>query len=207
MLELFARINREFSFELQELNLGGGFGIEYLESQTVPKTSDFIKCIGETIDELCKKYGIEVPKIVFEPGRSVVGSAGLTLYSVGNIKKVKDIRSYVAIDGSIADNIRFALYQSDYIFDIVDRVSETKDTSVAIAGRCCETGDLIAKDILIQEPKENDILSVYPTGAYNYSMASNYNRLPKPAMVLVDKDSVIEIIRRETIEDLLRFDL
>ena len=207
MISLFKDINDRYNFNLDEISLGGGFGIPYLEDQKVPASSEFIQVISESIKELCGSLGISVPRIIFEPGRSIIGSAGMTLYTIGSIKRIKDIKTYVAVDGGMADNIRYALYQADYVFDIAGKVSEHKGFKASIAGRCCETGDLLGEDVLIQTPETGDVLAVYPTGAYNYSMASNYNRLPRPAMVMVDGDKAYEIVRRETIEDLLQYDI
>lgn len=207
MISVFRDINKRYDFDLEELNLGGGFGIPYLENQQIPTKADFIVEIAKTIKEECTKLSIDIPKIVFEPGRSIVGSAGITLYTIGSIKEIKGIRRYISVDGSIADNIRYALYQSDYVFDIVKNVTDDKSIKVSVAGRSCETGDMLGEDVYIQEHEVGDVLSVYPTGAYNYSMASNYNRLTRPAMVMVDKDKAYEIIKRETIEDILSLDI
>jgi diaminopimelate decarboxylase len=141
-----------------------------------------------------------------EPGRSIVANAGLTLYTVGSVKNITGYKSYVSIDGGMPDNPRYALYQSAYTVLVANKANKEKDFACTIAGRCCESGDLIAEDIYIQEPQKNDILAVLVTGAYNYSMASNYNRLPRPAVVII-KDGVDRLgVRRETYADLVSLD-
>ena len=145
--------------------------------------------------------------MLFEPGRSIVGSEGLTLYTVGNIKDIPGVRKFVSINGGMADNPRYALYRADYTAVIANKASQTPSDVVTVAGKCCESGDLIIENGLLQKAEKGDILAVLTTGAYNYSMSSNYNRLLRPAVVMVKDSSAREIVRRETIEDLLKNDL
>ncbi len=157
--------------------------------------------------KLCKERNYELPFIYMEPGRSMVGSAGTTLYTVGAIKEIEGVRTYVTIDGGMTDNPRYALYQADYTAAVANRMDEPVDWTVTIAGRCCESGDLIQEDTRIQHCESGDLLAVFATGAYNYSMASNYNRLPRPAVVMTEEGKSRLVIRRESYEDLIKNDL
>ena len=147
-----------------------------------------------------------LPYVIIEPGRSITATAGITLYTVGNIKQVKDIRTYIAVDGGMTDNIRFALYGSKYDFVVANKANMPKDTVVTVAGRCCESGDLLGKDVPLQQCQAGDILAVTATGAYNYSMASNYNRVPRPAVVMLREGKPFVAVRRESLEDLVKND-
>ena len=148
-----------------------------------------------------------VPYMVIEPGRSVVASAGITLYTAGHIKEIPGIRTYVSIDGGMTDNPRYALYQAEYTVLVANKADQKADFKATIAGKCCESGDLIQENIMIQKPEPGDIAAVLSTGAYNYSMASNYNRNPKPAVVMIRSGEPRLIVQRETYEDLVRNDL
>ena len=203
MVELFCDVNDEYDAGLTEINLGGGFGIPYTETQTAPDTREFVGAISDSVKKHCAKRGVPVPHITLEPGRSIVGSAGITLYIVGSIKNIKEVRTYLAVDGGMADNPRYALYQSDYMALVAGKVGGAKDFIVTIAGKCCESGDILQENIAIQHAVPGDILAVMPTGAYNYSMASNYNQLPRPAMVMVDGNTSRIIVNRESYDDLL----
>ncbi len=167
----------------------------------------YMQEVSAKISEVCAKYGIKLPRIYIEPGRSIVGEAGITLYTVGNIKEIPHVRNYVAIDGGMYENPRYALYQSDYTCLIANKANKPADYVATIAGKCCESGDLIQEHAHIQSPEEEDILAVLSTGAYNYSMASNYNRNPRPACIMVSQGESRVIIRGETYEDLVRNDL
>lgn len=207
MLKFYKRIKDEFSIELDQLNLGGGFAIKYLETDEHIGYDTYMKEVATIINDYCKENALKVPMILIEPGRSVVGAAGITLYKCGSIKEIKHIRNYVAIDGGMGDNPRYALYESDYEVLIANKLNEPADYKATVAGKCCESGDLIQENVVIPKPEKGDIVAVLSTGAYNYSMASNYNRIPRPAMVMVkDKKSRV-IIKRETFEDLVRNDI
>ena len=207
MMKFYKKIKDEFSLELDQLNLGGGFAIKYLETDEHIGYDTYMKEVATIINDYCKENALKVPMILIEPGRSVVGAAGITLYKCGSIKEIKNIRNYVAIDGGMGDNPRYALYESDYEVLIANKLNEPADYKATVAGKCCESGDLIQENVVMPKPEKGDIVAVLSTGAYNYSMASNYNRIPRPAMVMVkDKKSRV-IIKRETFEDLVRNDI
>ncbi len=192
---------------LPYLNLGGGFGVRYTEDDPCFDYEKVMSDINASLVSSCEKYGVPRPKLVFEPGRSIVAAAGLTLYTVGSFKTIDGYKSYVSIDGGMADNPRYALYQSKYTCLVANKASEEKTVTATIAGRCCESGDLIQENVAIPQCERGDILAVLVTGAYNYAMASNYNRLPRPAMVGVGKDGKRIIINRESFEDLVKNDI
>jgi diaminopimelate decarboxylase len=170
--------------------------------------SEKIDAMGEVLRAEAAKVGREVPEIVIEPGRSMVCAAGCTLYTVGSVRDIKDARSYVSVDGGLPDNPRFALYQAEYDAVVANRADAPKDKLQTIAGRCCESGDLVARDLMFQTAKAEDILCVFATGAYNFSMASNYNRVPRAPIVLVQENGETKVVvKRETYEDLIRNDL
>ena len=206
MLKFIAHIKTKLGFEASILNLGGGFGVRYVESDPEIDYEANIREISEHINKKCKEFNIKRPCILMEPGRSIVANAGLTLYTIGSVKNITGYKSYVSIDGGMPDNPRYALYQSAYTAVVANKADREADFVCTIAGRCCESGDLIAENIKIQQPVRNDILAVLVTGAYNYSMASNYNRLPRPAVVII-KDGVDRLgVRRETYADLTSLD-
>ena len=159
------------------------------------------------IEAFCKKINIDRPAIVIEPGRSIIAEAGIQLYSVGQIKDIKDVRKYVSVDGGMSDNIRPSLYDAKYDAIIANRADENADDLVTICGKCCESGDILIKDIMLPTPKRDDIIAVFTTGAYGYSMASNYNKLPKPAVVMIKDGKVFEIIKRQSYEDMIKNEL
>lgn len=207
MLTFYNKIRTELGKTLSHLNLGGGFGVKYKEADAAVPFEDYMRVVSKAVHESCEQYGLDIPRIYIEPGRSIVGEAGVTLYTVGDIKTIPGIRTYVAIDGGMSDNPRYALYQSDYTCLIADRAGERADFKATIAGKCCESGDLIQENTMIQKPQVGDILAVLSTGAYNYSMSSNYNRNPRPACVMVRGGEARVIIKAETYADLIRNDL
>lgn len=207
MLDYIAYVKKELGFSAQILNLGGGYGVRYVESDPY---IDIDKCICEVsvhIKEKCALNQIDMPKILMEPGRSIVADAGLTLYSVGSVKTITGYKSYVSVDGGMTDNPRYALYKSKYSALIANKANEKADFSCTIAGKCCESGDLIAEDIMLQKPQRGDILAVMVTGAYNYSMASNYNRIPRPPIVILKDGESRIAVKRESYEDIIRNDI
>ena len=207
MLQFFAKIRDELGMTLETLNLGGGFGIHYTEQDDAIPYEDYMEDVSAMVHKTCQDLGLTLPHIYIEPGRSIVGEAGITLYTVGNIKVIPDVRSYVAIDGGMFDNPRYALYQSAYTCLVANKADKPADYVATIAGKCCESGDLIQEHTPIQKPEEGDILAVLSTGAYNYSMASNYNRNLKPAVVMVSKGESRIVVKGETYEDLVRNDV
>ncbi len=207
MIGFIANIKAETGYEVSALNLGGGFGVRYVESDPVYDYDKALSDIAASINAAYEKHGVSKLRIYFEPGRSIVAAAGLTLYTVGSFKTITGYKSYVSIDGGMPDNPRYALYQSKYTCLVANKAGDEKTVTATIAGRCCESGDLIQENAEIQPCNRGDILAVLVTGAYNYSMASNYNRLPRPAMVGVGADGDKLIIKRETYEDLIKNDI
>ena len=207
MTEFIASVKRECGYELHELNLGGGLGVRYTKYDKDIDYADSIRQIADIVKSLCKENGIAMPRVILEPGRSLVAAAGITLYTVGSVKQITGYKNYVSVDGGMPDNPRYALYQSQYTAIVANRAAEPCDFRATLAGRCCESGDLIGEDMDMQKPSRNDTLAVLVTGAYNFSMASNYNRLPRPAVVMVKDGKDRVAVRRETYEDLVSRDL
>ena len=207
MLELFKAVKDETGVELEELNLGGGFGIKYLESECPRPYGEYMKNVSAVVREYCNKLGLNMPFVIIEPGRSVVGAAGLTLYTVGSVKNIPGIRTYVSVDGGMADNPRYALYRADYEIICANKANEDRNEIVTVAGKCCESGDLIQENTKLQKVESGDILAVLSTGAYNYSMASNYNRIPRPPVVMVKDGEARIVVKRETYEQVSANDI
>ena len=203
LVEEISRINKKFGLYLDEMNIGGGLGVKYTKTDKPPAISEIGNGIISKLEECIEKYGIEPPVIYIEPGRSVISTAGTTLYTIGSMKQVLNGTKYVSVDGGMADNPRPSMYQAQYEADIVTKMNDEKTEKVTIAGRFCESGDILIKDIMLPKIEFGDILCVYNTGAYNYSMASNYNSVEKPAMVLVNNSQSDMIINRETLDDLI----
>ena len=206
MLDFMARMQTETGCAYTELNLGGGFGIRYKESDNPPALSDYMEYVSAFLRTYCAQIGLQMPFIYIEPGRSIVADAGLTLYTVGSVKTIPDVRTYVCVDGGMFDNPRYILYQAEYEVVVANRAGDARDQIVTVAGKCCESGDLIQEHTPLQSVQPGDTLAVLCTGAYNYSMASNYNRNPKPPVVMVRGGECRIAVRGETYEDLLRFD-
>ncbi|WP_432650658.1 diaminopimelate decarboxylase [Huintestinicola sp.] len=207
MLTFIAKIKDELGFEVKELNLGGGFGIKYTEEDAPVAYDKYMEKVSEKVKEVCAEKNIKLPFILIEPGRSIAAPAGITLYTVGGRKEIPNIRTYVSIDGGMCDNPRYALYQSKYDVEVANKANLPKSETVTVAGKCCETGDLIGEGMPIQPVEPGDILAVLATGAYNYSMSSNYNRIPKPAVVMLRDGKSRVVVKRETLEDIVRNDL
>lgn len=201
------RLDEKYSLKLDEINIGGGLGVKYTESDVPPSTYDIGEIIVNKLHEVIEKYNIEPPTVFLEPGRSIISTSGVTLYTIGSSKQVPKGKKYIAVDGGMADNPRPSMYQAEYFAQIANKKESEKPEKVTVAGRFCESGDILIKEIELPEPVEGDILCVYNTGAYNYSMASNYNRVQKPAMVLVNDSQADIIIRRETLDDLVSHDV
>lgn len=196
----------EFDLPVDELNVGGGLGIRYVESDNPPSIQAWAKTVSEGIIAACQARQIPLPKLLCEPGRSVVGPACITAYTLGSTKVIPGIRTYLAVDGGMSDNPRPITYQSTYRAVVANRMSAPATETVTIAGKHCESGDILLKDAQLPQAQPEDILVVMDTGAYNYSMASNYNRLPRPAAVLVKAGEANIILQRETYQDLIRQD-
>lgn len=207
MLSFMKEIKDETGIEIEELNLGGGFGIKYTEQDTPIDYDKFIEAVSKVVKEKSEEKGLKCPFILMEPGRSLVAPAGLTVYTVGTVKRIEGIRNYVCVDGGMGDNPRFILYGAEYDAVLPERPMAERCEKVTIAGKCCESGDVIIEDIMMPEINKGDLVAVLATGAYNYSMSSNYNRIPKPPVVMV-KDGVSKIVvKRETYEDIIKNDL
>lgn len=208
--KIFDKLNlwkQKWLFEAQVLNLGGGFGVRYTKEDEPMQPEQYVKEIIAEVKKCTNRYGITMPEIWIEPGRSLVGNAGITLYHVGSSKDVPGIRKYLAVDGGMSDNIRPALYQAKYEAVLANKPLAPIKETVSIAGKCCESGDMLIWDLPLPETGQEDILAVFCTGAYGYSMASNYNRLPRPAVVFVENGESRLVVKRESYEDLVRLDL
>jgi diaminopimelate decarboxylase len=204
MLEFVRQVKDKYDYEFSVVNLGGGFGVKYIASQTALDIEAGVKAIAENVKTKCEKSNINIPKIIFEPGRSIVANAGATLYTVGSNKKITGYKQYISVDGSMADNPRFALYEAPYTVIAANRANDKCSITAAVVGRCCESGDFLQENVNLPDVKRGDILAFLVTGAYNYSMASNYNRLPRPAMVFVKNGESEIAVKRETYEDLMK---
>ncbi len=207
MLEFIAVIKKDLGYEPKMLNLGGGFGVRYVESDPEIDYGEKIKEVSAAFYKQCEKYGINPPMVLMEPGRSLVADAGMTLYTVGSVKEVAGYKNYVSIDGGMTDNPRYTLYESEYTIELASDMTKKKDFVATVAGRCCESGDLIQEDVKMPKPKRGDILAVCSTGAYNYSMASNYNRVPRPPVVMLTPEKDYVAVKRESLEDICALDI
>ena len=207
MLQFLAHAKQELGFEAPVLNLGGGMAVPYTQTEgTIDYTAN-IRSIGKLISQTCLQLGIKEPTVLMEPGRSIVADSGITLYGVTGTKQIPGFKNYAAVDGGMTDNPRYTLYEAAYTVLCANRMNEPKDFVCTVAGRCCESGDLIQENVALPEPKRGDLLAVLTTGAYNYSMASNYNRIPRPPVVMVNQGRTYEAVRRETYGDLTQYDL
>lgn len=207
LLKEIKRINDKFNIKLNEINLGGGLGITYTNEDNPPSVYDIADIIIKSIKENCKKYNLELPTLYIEPGRSLVCSSGFNLYTIGSIKEIEGIRKYIAVDGGMADNPRPSMYQAKYTAEIANNKENEKEETVTVAGKFCESGDILIKDIKLKNPKSGDILCMYDTGAYCYSMSSNYNNILKPMMVLINNGKSDIIVKRQTLEQLTQNDI
>lgn len=207
MTTLLQQIKLELDVETEELNMGGGFGVFDYDRDKHVDIVDFIEIIMNTVEEQCSIKNIKRPRVLIEPGRWIVGESGITLYTVGAIKEIKGIRKYVSVDGGMTDNPRHALYQALYKAVAANKAKEPCTDLVTIAGKCCESGDILIRNLKTPVLESGDILAVFGTGAYNYSMSSNYNRLTRPALVMTDNGESRVVVRRETYEDLIKHEL
>lgn len=203
-LKLIQSIKEKYDYNTPELNIGGGFGIKYTDNDKRKPFSYFLDPMMDKIEKFFDKLNIERPEIVIEPGRSIIGEAGITLYTIGTIKDIPGIRKYVSVNGGMTDNIRPALYQAKYMGIIANKADEPKTDMVTISGKCCEAGDILIKDVNIAKPERGDILAIFSTGAYGYSMASNYNKNPIPAVVLAKDGKSKLIVKRQSYEDMIK---
>lgn len=193
-------------FKLNTLNIGGGFGIQHTADEEETSSKMQLEEIIENLLEKLKQYNFPYPKLMIEPGRSIVGEAGTTLYEIGSQKKLPNVRDYISVDGGMTDNIRPAFYDAKYFALLANRVTAEVGSEVSVAGKACESGDMLIWDLPLPEAKSGDILAVFNTGDYSYAMASNYNRIPRPAVVFVEEGQHFLAIKREQPEDFLRFE-
>ena len=207
MLGFIAKIKDELGYEIEGLNLGGGFGIKYVDENDPKPFEVYLENVSKVVKAECASRGLKLPKMFIEPGRSIAGPAGITLYTVGARKEIPNIRTYISVDGGMADNPRYILYGSEYDAVVANKAGEEKSEKVTIAGKCCESGDLIGENMPLQHAESGDIIAVCATGAYNYSMSSNYNRLQKPAVVFVNNGKSRIAVKRETLDDVIRNDI
>ena len=208
MLEFIAAMKEKHGYMAQQLDLGGGYGVRYVESDPFLDVDTKVSQVAGAIQTACKRLNIEMPEIHMEPGRSIVGAAGMTLYTCGTVKKIPGYKNYVSIDGGMPDNPRYALYKANYTCLLANKMNEECDFEASVVGRCCESGDIIQEHVMLPASVgRGDTVAVCTTGAYNYSMASNYNRLPRPATVMLSGGKSYIAIRRETFEDLCACDL
>lgn len=207
MMNFVGDLKDKLGLEIDELNLGGGYGIMYTEKDDPIEYDKYIEHVSEVVKSVAEKRGVKQPFIFMEPGRSIVASAGITLYTVGCVKDIKDVRKYVSVDGGMGDNPRYIMYESEYTAVVANNANAEPCEKVTIAGKCCESGDILLKDTMMPEIKVGDTLAVLATGAYNYSMASNYNRIPRPAMAAVSGGRSKLVVKRESYEDLIKNDI
>ena len=206
MVTLANNIYKKTGHLIKEIDFGGGFGIYYTKEDKPKEIEEYCSAILDTAEKVCEELNFPRPVFSIEPGRSLIGNAGTTLYTIGAIKEIENIRKYVCVDGGMADNIRPALYNAKYECLIANRVLGDKFEDVTIAGKCCESGDILIDNIRLNEPKTGDILAVLSTGAYGYSMASNYNRIPRAAVVMVSNGKSKLACKRESYDDIIRND-
>ena len=208
MLVFIAEVKKETGFEAAVLDLGGGYGVRYTENDPVIDIEDNIRQVAEYVKSKCTELNLKQPEIHLEPGRSIVADAGITLYRVGNVKQIEGYKNYVSIDGGMTDNPRFALYESEYTVVAADKANDKCDFPCDLVGRCCESGDIIQPRIMLPGSiKRGDLIAVLTTGAYNYSMASNYNRIPKLPVIMLNGAEDYVAVKGETLEDIIRNDM
>lgn len=207
MLTFAADMKARFGANMQMLNLGGGYGVRYTEDDPTVDIAANIEKLAQTIDALCTELKLEKPAILLEPGRSIVADAGMTLYTAGSTKSIPGYKNYVPVDGGMTDNPRYALYAAHYTLYVANRADEKRTFRCDVVGRCCESGDIIQPSVLLPKPKRGDLIAVCTTGAYNYSMASNYNRIPRPPVVMLRGGQPYLAVRRETMDDLTALDV
>ncbi len=207
MIGFINDIRKEYNYLIKEFNLGGGLGAKYTDADKPLEIEEYLTPVAEAFHATCKELDLPEPAFHIEPGRSIVGESGTTLYTIGNVKEIKDIRTYVSVDGGMCDNIRYALYKAEYTVLNASKSEGNVINNVTIAGKCCESGDLLQEGVELVDPQHGDILAVLTTGAYNYSMASNYNRILRPAIVMVKDGRSRVVVQRESYADLLNNDI
>lgn len=208
MLEFVSDMNKKFGFITEILDLGGGYGVRYVQSDPYLDIEDNIKEVAEFYKKKCAELGIKEPSVRMEPGRSIVADAGITLYTANTVKIIDGYKNYVAVDGGMTDNPRFALYKSSYTVIAASKAEEKCDFKCSLVGRCCESGDILQENVMLPSSiKRGDLIAVLTTGAYNYSMSSNYNRIPKLPVVMINGNDDYVAVKRETLDDIIRNDV
>ncbi len=207
MIKLIRQIKDLYQIDTPKLDLGGGLGIKYLESDMPPSIEYFVNLLIKTLKKEVQKNEVEMPKILIEPGRSIIGEAGITIYRIGTIKEIPGIKKYLLVNGGMTDNPRPILYDAKYDAVLLDKMNTISNETVTIGGKCCESGDILIKDLKLPKASLDDLLVIFSTGAYHYSMASNYNGLTKPAVVLVNNGKSDLMVKRETYSDLVKNDI
>ena len=207
LFQLLNQWHEKYCYEAEVVNLGGGFGIKYTESDQPLPLNQYVLTMTDRIKEEAGQLNLAIPEIWIEPGRSIVGDAGTTLYTIGSLKEVENIRKYASVDGGMTDNIRPALYQAKYQAVVANKMQEPLTEEVSIAGKCCESGDMLIWDLQTPAIEPGDYLAVFSTGAYGYAMSSHYNRFPKAAVVFVENGRDQLVVKRENYTDLTRYDL
>lgn len=205
-MQLYKNLSTKYKIEFEDINIGGGLGIKYTQNDDPPSINEWSNIISQTIAQSAQDLGLKIPRILVEPGRSIVAPAGLTVYTIGNIKNIEGVRKYLCVDGGMADNPRYIMYQACYTAQIDGKVNNSDKELVTIAGKYCESGDILIKDTILPKAASGELLVVFATGAYNYSMSSNYNRSLKPALVLLNDSKASIIVERENLDDLVSKD-
>lgn len=205
MLKFMAEMKSKVNYEAHELNLGGGYGVRYVDSDPMMNLEENLRLVGRFIRTRSEELNLKMPIVKMEPGRSIVADAGMTLYTVGSVKCIPGYKNYVSIDGGMSDNPRFALYRSKYTVLCANKVKEDQYMDCSVVGKCCESGDIIQENVpLPKSIQRKDLIAVLTTGAYNYSMASNYNRITRPAVVMLKKEDEEVVVQRESWQDLIK---
>ncbi len=207
MLLFIKEMKDKSGFITEQLDLGGGYGVRYTDADPHIDIADNISQVADFLKSKCKELGVELPKILMEPGRSIVADAGMTVYTVGSVKEIPGYKNYISVDGGMSDNPRYALYQSEYTVFVANKMHGNSDFKCDLVGRCCESGDIIQPNVLLPKATRGDIVAVCTTGAYNYSMAMNYNRIPRPPIVILNNGENYVAVKRETLDDLISNDI
>lgn len=207
MVGFAAEMKKKYGIEAEYIDLGGGYGVRYTESQPVIDLESEITNVAKAVKRVCADNGIAQPKILMEPGRSIVADAGVTVYTVGSVKRIEDYKNYVSVDGGMTDNPRYALYGAEYTVLNASRAADKADLVASVVGRCCESGDIIQENVSLKTPVRGEKLAVLVTGAYNYSMSSEYNRIPKPPVVMIRDGKDYLASKRQSLEDIVRLDI
>lgn len=207
VLGLILETKKRFDFTIKDFNMGGGFGIKYVEGDAPLSISDFVDPLMSRLDTFCADHKLERPHVSMEPGRFIVGDAGIQLYTIGNIKEIPGVKTYVSIDGGMTDNLRPGLYGAKYNAAIANKMTHEAAGPVAISGKCCESTDILIQSVSLPKPEKGDILSVFSTGAYGYAMANNYNKIRIPAVVVIKDGAPDLIVRRQSYDDMLEREL